>query len=159
MNNWTVSPANFAEFKNSFWGGILEEFWGRKNRAKTGHRARFCYQPEKALTSSIHDSPASVQSSDRGHASSGKVQLNQCCSRATKSLHGISVRFHASTRPAQQTTDSHRLPAFASIGNPDSVFDNTDQPFLSVVNLAITSFSSAILPRFSGAILPTGVYP
>lgn len=72
----------------------------------------------------------------------------------------MSVRFRGSNHPARQATDSHRLPAFASIGNPDSVFDNTDQPFLSVVNLAITSFSSAILPRFSGAIiLPTGVYP
>jgi hypothetical protein len=30
MKNWTVSPAIFAEFKDSFWGGILEEFWGRK---------------------------------------------------------------------------------------------------------------------------------
>lgn len=138
----------------------MEEFWGRKNRAKTGHRARFCYQPEKALTSSTRGYPASVQSSDRARASSGKVQLNQYCSRATKSPRGMSARFHASTRPAQQTTDSHRLPAFASIGNPDSVFDNTGQPFLSVVNVTITFFSSAILPRFSGAIiLPTGVYP
>ena len=72
----------------------------------------------------------------------------------------MSSRFRESHHPARQATDSHRLPASASIGNPDSVFDNTGQPFLSVVNLAITSFSSAILPRFSGAIiLPTGVYP
>lgn len=72
----------------------------------------------------------------------------------------MSVRFRGSNHPARQATDSHRLPAFASIGNPDSVFDNTGQPFFSAVNVAITSFSSASLPRFSGAIiLPTGVYP
>ena len=72
----------------------------------------------------------------------------------------MSARSRGLSRPAQQTTDSHRLPAFASKGNPDSVFDNTGQPFLSAVNVAITSFSSASLPRFSGAIiLPTGVYP
>ena len=52
----------------------------------------------------------------------------------------MSVRFRGSNHPARQATDSHRLPAFASIGNPDSVFDNTDQTFLSVVNVAITFF-------------------
>lgn len=68
----------------------------------------------KSLTHSIRDSPASVQSSDRARASSGRVLLNQCCYRGTKSPRGIFVRFRASNRPARQTTDSHRPPASAS---------------------------------------------
>ena len=70
----------------------------------------------KSLTHSIRDSPASVRSSDRARASSGKVQLDQCCCRGTKSPRGMSVRFRGSNHPARQTTDSHRPPAFASTG-------------------------------------------
>jgi hypothetical protein len=56
---------------------------------KAGHCARFCFQPEKALTHSTRDSPASIQSADRAHATGDKVQLNQYDFRGTKSPHGI----------------------------------------------------------------------
>ncbi|OUC36821.1 hypothetical protein BJP35_2955 [Enterobacter sp. J49] len=110
-----VTMAILPDFIQALYAALM--ILGKKNRSKkTGHRARFCSHTKKALKHSIHDSPASVQSSDRAHATGGKVQLNHYYSRATKWHRGISVHFRESNHPARQTTDSHRPPASASTG-------------------------------------------
>lgn len=83
---------------------------------KTGPRARFCLHTKKALRTQSAILQHRFDLPDRARASSGKVQLDQCCCRGTKSPRGMSVRFRGSNHPARQTTDSHRPPAFASTG-------------------------------------------